>query len=517
MVRDVATRLRCRTGRSREGNACPTPRPPSTPPSSSSSARPATWPSAWCCRRSSGSPRRASCPPEWRLIGSGRREKTDDEFRDDVRDALTSSAPKPEEGPWDEFSSRLAFAGGGFSPDDPGQLLDRLGEAARRSGGTSSSSTTSACRPPPSRPTPARSGATASPRARGWSTRSRSAPRSRLPRARQRVHEVLDESQVFRIDHFLGKEATQELRALRFANGLFGSSWDRHHVAAVQIDVPETLDVADRAAVLRRDRRGARHARHPPVPGGRRGRDGAAGQPLAPTTSPQARADAVRAFRPARRPDEVVRGQFEGYRDIDARRRRLAHRDLRRRPAVDRHRPLARRAVPACAPASGWPRATRRSTSSSATPTYGAGDRRGAAEAGQRAVLRPLRRRRAGALDERQDARAPRSTWARRGPRLPLDSLSGGDPLPPYVRLIHDVLVGDRTLFTRPDGLEEVWHAAGAAMDDQRASRSPTRPAPGGPTPRSASPSPSAGCCRADHRDSGGPDLRQDGRARIAK
>ena len=50
--------------------------------------------------------------------------------------------------------------------------------------------------------------------------------------------------------------------------------------------------------------------------------------------------------------------------------------------------------------------------------------------------------------------------------QLPLDSLSGGDPLPPYVRLIHDVLVGDRTLFTRPDGLEEVWQAIGAAVDD---------------------------------------------------
>jgi glucose-6-phosphate 1-dehydrogenase len=40
---------------------------------------------------------------------------------------------------------------------------------------------------------------------------------------------------------------------------------------------------------------------------------------------------------------------------------------------------------------------------------------------------------------------------------IPLASLHGADPLPPYVRLIHDVLLGDRSLFTRPDGLAAVW------------------------------------------------------------
>jgi glucose-6-phosphate 1-dehydrogenase len=43
---------------------------------------------------------------------------------------------------------------------------------------------------------------------------------------------------------------------------------------------------------------------------------------------------------------------------------------------------------------------------------------------------------------------------------LPLSHLQGADPLPPYVRLIHDVLLGDRSLFTRPDGLAAVWEAA---------------------------------------------------------
>jgi glucose-6-phosphate 1-dehydrogenase len=47
---------------------------------------------------------------------------------------------------------------------------------------------------------------------------------------------------------------------------------------------------------------------------------------------------------------------------------------------------------------------------------------------------------------------------------IPLASLSGADPLPPYVRLIHDVLLGDRALFTRPDGLAAVWEVAGPLL-----------------------------------------------------
>ena len=43
---------------------------------------------------------------------------------------------------------------------------------------------------------------------------------------------------------------------------------------------------------------------------------------------------------------------------------------------------------------------------------------------------------------------------------IPLTSLDGANPLPPYVRLIHDVLIGDRSLFTRPDGLAAVWDVA---------------------------------------------------------
>lgn len=62
------------------------------------------------------------------------------------------------------------------------------------------------------------------------------------------VHEVFDEEQVFRIDHFLGKEALQNLLALRFANALFEPAWDRRSIASVQVDVPETLAMEGRGS-----------------------------------------------------------------------------------------------------------------------------------------------------------------------------------------------------------------------------------------------------------------------------
>ena len=62
------------------------------------------------------------------------------------------------------------------------------------------------------------------------------------------LHSVFDEDQIFRIDHFLGKEAAQNILAFRFANGLFEPIWNRDHIDHVQIDVPETLGVDDRVA-----------------------------------------------------------------------------------------------------------------------------------------------------------------------------------------------------------------------------------------------------------------------------
>jgi glucose-6-phosphate 1-dehydrogenase len=61
------------------------------------------------------------------------------------------------------------------------------------------------------------------------------------------LHRGFEELQIFRIDHFLGKEAVQNILAFRFANGLFEPVWNHRHVAYVQIDVPEQLTIEGRA------------------------------------------------------------------------------------------------------------------------------------------------------------------------------------------------------------------------------------------------------------------------------
>ncbi len=61
------------------------------------------------------------------------------------------------------------------------------------------------------------------------------------------VHATFRESQIYRIDHYLGKETVQNLLVFRFANAMFEAVWNRHHIAAVQIKVGEALGVGSRA------------------------------------------------------------------------------------------------------------------------------------------------------------------------------------------------------------------------------------------------------------------------------
>lgn len=61
------------------------------------------------------------------------------------------------------------------------------------------------------------------------------------------LHKVFKESQIYRIDHFLGREMVQNILAFRFANGLFEALWNNKYIEFVQIDVPETLTIEGRA------------------------------------------------------------------------------------------------------------------------------------------------------------------------------------------------------------------------------------------------------------------------------
>jgi glucose-6-phosphate 1-dehydrogenase len=128
-----------------------------------------------------------------------------------------------------------------------------------------------------------------------------------------RLHEVFKEEQIFRIDHFLGKEAAQNILAFRFANGLFEPIWNRNFIDHVQIDVPETLGLEMRAAFY--ESTGAFRdmvvthlmqvlafmAMEPPTS-------------LAPGPISDEKLKVFRSMRPLE-PQNVVRGQYIGYRD----------------------------------------------------------------------------------------------------------------------------------------------------------------------------------------------------------
>src|SRR5690348_11400165 len=187
-------------------------------------------------------------PRRWRLVGNGRGDITDENFRARVHDALTEFGPKPEGADWDSFAQRVFFAGGGFSPGSPGRLPGVLGQARTSLGGSPQLVHYLAV------PPVAFGGLTQALGQHGLAHGARvvyekpfgTSPASfrELDRV---VHSVLNEQQVYRIDHFLGKEATQDLHLLRFANGSSAAYWNRGHVESVQIDVPETLGISDRA------------------------------------------------------------------------------------------------------------------------------------------------------------------------------------------------------------------------------------------------------------------------------
>ena len=81
------------------------------------------------------------------------------------------------------------------------------------------------------------------------------------------VHQAFEERQVFRIDHYLGKETVQNILVFRFANGIFEPVWNRNFVDHVQITVAESIGVEGRGRLLRGGRRAARHRPEPHAAG----------------------------------------------------------------------------------------------------------------------------------------------------------------------------------------------------------------------------------------------------------
>jgi len=280
-----------------------------------------------------------------------------------------------------------------------------------------------------------------------------------------RIHEVFDETQIFRIDHFLGKEAAQNILALRFANGLFEPIWNRNHIDHIQIDVPETLTVEGRGEFY--DATGAFRdmvvthllqilafvAMEPPVA-------------LEPTSITEEKNKVFRSLKPLM-PEDVVRGRYEGYRDVSGVDPKSdTETFIALKASIDNWRwsgvPFYLRTGKAMAEGSRIISIAFREPPKSMFPEGSGVGRYGPDHL---------------TFDLDESSRISLSFYGKRpGPGMMLDKASlqfslnemetGTDTLEAYERLIRDAMGGDHTLFTTAAGIEKLWEASAPMLEN---------------------------------------------------
>jgi glucose-6-phosphate 1-dehydrogenase len=196
-------------------------------------------------------------PEPFAIVGTGRSELSDDAYRARVRDGVVRFARLkiPSQHVWDRFAGSVGYvAGDPSAPDLYGRLKQRLEQIERARGGPRNR--LFYCATPPSLYDDiiANLGAAGLGHVEGggWTRIIIEKPFGRdLESARALNHQltsVFDEEQVYRIDHYLGKETVQNILVFRFANGIFEPVWNRNHVAEVQITVAETIGVEGRGS-----------------------------------------------------------------------------------------------------------------------------------------------------------------------------------------------------------------------------------------------------------------------------
>jgi glucose-6-phosphate 1-dehydrogenase len=414
-------------------------------------------------------------PTGYRIVGSGRPEDAPDAdaFRSGARRALEQFGRREvTDENWGPFAARLSFAPA--TAEDPRALLDAIAKAEAELGSDVRRLIYLAI--PPSAFAPIINMLGDSKLAHHAAVVIEKPFGSDLASARalnQTLHACFDESQIFRIDHFLGKEAVQNIMAFRFANGLFEPVWNRRHVAYVQIDVPEQLTIEGRAAFF--EQTGTfrdmvvTHLLHvlgfvamePPGHLDARSLRDATGKVF----------DAIKPLDPAR----AVFGQYDGYRQepgvaADSTVETFAAVEVE----IDNPRwsgvPFYLRTGKAMA-------ATRR------TITLGF------KEPFREMFDHPSRSGRGAPRPneltfELSDpgviwidflAKEPGTTTAVGPASLTFrygESFDVAKDLEAYERLLHDAMLGDHTLFTRADGIERLWEISAPLLE------LPPRPAP---------------------------------------
>lgn len=190
-------------------------------------------------------------PDKYRIIGTSPPEfaVSDADFVAHAHKAVDQFCKiRPVGSAWDEFASRLSF--GASSPEDPSPLVSAVETAEKEIGGPVGRLFHLAVPPSAFGSVVGMLGSCGLSKgdARVIIEKPFGVDLESSRSLNSAVHAVFDESRVFRIDHFLGKESVDNILAFRFANGLFEPIWNRDHIRYVQIDVPETLSIEGRAA-----------------------------------------------------------------------------------------------------------------------------------------------------------------------------------------------------------------------------------------------------------------------------
>ena len=196
-------------------------------------------------------------PAETTIVGFARRPYTDEQFRAELKESVAQYSRVPiQDAIWDDFAAGIFYQQGEFHDQDAyrqlSQRLDQLSVAR----GTRDNRLFYLATPPSLGPTIienlGKASLDAEGRGHGWSRIVIEKPFGQdLDSARQLnrdVQHVFRESQVYRIDHYLGKETVRNLLVFRFGNGIFEPIWNRRYVDHVQITVAESIGVEGRGA-----------------------------------------------------------------------------------------------------------------------------------------------------------------------------------------------------------------------------------------------------------------------------
>jgi glucose-6-phosphate 1-dehydrogenase len=194
-------------------------------------------------------------PEDYAIVGVARRPLTDAAFRDQMVKALAEFSTHADPKACNEFERRLYYLAGDFNdPQTYKYLALRLSEIGKKQATDGNVLYYLATPPNDFAPIVQNLGKAklAQPQEGHWSRVVIEKPFGRdLDSAvvlNRKLHEVLREDQIYRIDHYLGKETVQNIFVLRFANGIFEPIWNRRYVDHVQIMVAEDLGVEGRGA-----------------------------------------------------------------------------------------------------------------------------------------------------------------------------------------------------------------------------------------------------------------------------